>query len=333
MPKREDNISNKNLFVTGVVAGITYGLVIRFCLKLFPNNHILSVMTIGFIVLVPLAMGFISVYLVERQEPQGYAAWIFLPWVTVLGATFGSMLPAWEGFICAILFLPIAVVLASIGGIFGGWLARSKTAAPTKNIIVGCMLVLPLLVGSVEPRFFGSKEIRDVETATMISASPEIVWRNIERVRAIQSNELKPSWSRRIGFPAPIEATLSHEGNGGIRHASFANGVMFIETVDVWEPERRLAFSIHAETAQIPAATLDEHVRVGGEFFDVLRGEYVIEPVANGVTRLRLSSQHRISTDFNWYARLWTDAIMRDTQESILSVLKSRCESEATTKN
>ena len=69
----------------------------------------------------------------------------------------------------------------------------------------------------------------------------------------------------------------SHEGVGGVRHATFAGGVLFIETVDVWQPDRRLAFSIHAETTQIPAATLDEHVRVGGEFFNVLRGEYVIE--------------------------------------------------------
>jgi hypothetical protein len=39
----------------------------------------------------------------------------------------------------------------------------------------------------------------------------------------------------------------SVEGVGGIRHASFEGGVLFVETVDVWEPERRLAFSSHAE--------------------------------------------------------------------------------------
>jgi hypothetical protein len=39
------------------------------------------------------------------------------------------------------------------------------------------------------------------------------------------------------------------------------------------------------------------------------------------------------STDFNWHARLWSDAIMRDTQESILAVIKNRCEAEATAKH
>src|SRR6476620_1315283 len=44
--------------------------------------------------------------------------------------------------------------------------------------------------------------------------------------------------------------------------------------------------------------TPDEHIRIGRPFFDVLRGEYVIEPPPNGKTRLHLLSQHRVSTDF-----------------------------------
>jgi hypothetical protein len=42
---------------------------------------------------------------------------------------------------------------------------------------------------------------------------------------------------------------------------------------------------------------------------------------------LRLVSRHRLSTDFNWYARLWSDAVMRDVQKSILQVVRKRCES------
>ena len=198
---------------------------------------------------------------------------------------------------------------------------------------MGCVLVLPLLVAPVESRILSRYEIRQVDTSIDMHAPPAVVWRNIKSVRAIQPDELTPSWTRRIGFPAPVEATLSHEAVGGVRHATFAGGVLFIETVDVWQPDRHLAFSIHAVATQIPAATLDEHVRVGGEFFDVLRGEYLIENLQNGDTRLHLSSQQRISTDFNWYARLWTDAIMKDTQRTILRVIKNRCEAEARNTN
>ena len=64
--------------------------------------------------------------------------------------------------------------------------------------------------------------------------------------------------------------------------------MFFPETVDVWEPQKRLGFTIAAEIDKIPATTLDEHVRVGGEYFDVLRGEYRLEPLAKNLTRWTL---------------------------------------------
>src|ERR1700723_2219935 len=113
------------LLFSGAGVGLLYGLAIRLGFFLLPRSHTFQVMTIGFVLLVPLAMGFISVYLVERREPQGYAIWFFLPWLTILGVTLGSMLAAWEGFICAVMFMPIAVVIGSIGGVMGGLVARS----------------------------------------------------------------------------------------------------------------------------------------------------------------------------------------------------------------
>ena len=135
--------------------------------------------------------------------------------------------------------------------------------------------------------------------------------------RLIVSN-FRPIFSR-----TPIEATLSREGVGGVRHASFAGGVVFVETVTVWEPGERLEFTIAADANAIPMRTLDEHVTVGGEFFDVLEGRYRIEPAAAGV-RLHLESRHRVSTRFNVYARLWTDFVMGDIQRSILEVVRDR---------
>ena len=329
----ETAASEVKLYAGGAAAGLIYGLVMRLGVRLFHGSHLFVVMSIGFVFLVPLAMGFISIYWIERLEPQGFAIWVFLPWLVILAGTLAAMLALWEGAICAVLFFPIAIVFASIGGVIGGFSARWKRATPTRNAWIGCVLMLPLLVTPVKGRIFLRYEIREVQTSIDMHAPPAVVWRNIKSVRAIQPDELTPSWTRRIGLPAPVEATLSHEGVGGVRHATFAGGVLFIETVDVWQPDRRLAFSIHAETTQIPAATLDEHVRVGGEFFDVLRGEYVIENLQNGDTRLHLSSQQRVSTDFNWYAQLWTDAIMRDTQRTILRVIKNRCEAEASNTN
>ena len=53
----------------------------------------------------------------------------------------------------------------------------------------------------------------------------------------------------------PVEATLSFEGIGGIRHASFEGGLVFIETVDRWEPSHVLAFSVRADSEHIRGET------------------------------------------------------------------------------
>jgi hypothetical protein len=44
--------------------------------------------------------------------------------------------------------------------------------------------------------------------------------------------------------------------------------------------------------------------------------------------RLHLSSQHRLSTDFNWYAHLWTDAVISDLQKRILYVVQQRSQTK-----
>jgi hypothetical protein len=190
-------------------------------------------------------------------------------------------------------------------------------------------LFLPFLIAPWEQSVLYSREIQNTETFIDIKAPASVIWSNIERVRSIQTQELAESWSHRIGFPNPVEATLSYEGIGGIRHATFSGGVLFVETIDVWQPLQRLGFSIKAQTDQIPKTTLDDHVRIGGPFFDVLHGEYRLERLNDSVVRLHLSSQHRVSTDFNSYARIWTNAIMADLQTRILNVVKARCENEA----
>jgi hypothetical protein len=319
--------NEKRLFLAGASAGLIYGLLIRVASIAFPRSEIFAEMSVGFLFLLPFAMGFITIFLIERRSAQTPVVWAFLPWIPIFGGTIATVLVYWEGMICAVLFLPISLTLSSLGGLAAGYTVRYTSSRKARNLTLGCILMLPLLVTPWEGKVLSQNELRSVETSILINASPDTVWRNIERVREIQPSELGPSWTRRIGFPAPLEATLSSEGIGGVRHATFTGGVLFIEKVDGWQPNERLAFSIHAQSSQIPKWTLDDHVRVGGRFFDVLRGEYVIEPVSDGVVRLRLSSNHRVTTDFNWYAQLWTDAIMRDIQKTILEVIRNRCES------
>ena len=41
---------------------------------------------------------------------------------------------------------------------------------------------------------------------------------------------------------------------------------------------------------------------------------------------LHLSSTHRLTTRFNWYAGRWTEPIMSELQRNILAIVKVRAE-------
>ena len=318
--------ANVQRMVAGAGIGFLYGSALRIGFRLFPHSSVFQLVTLGFILFTPLAMGFITIFVIERHRAQPIWTWFVFPWIPVLAGEATAAIFLWEGLICIAIFTPIALVASTLGGIAAGLIARLVRSRVSRNASLACVVCLPLLISPIEHEFLSQREVRSVESTIDIKASPATIWSNIERVPAIRSSELRSSWSHAIGFPNPVEATLSKEAVGGVRQATFEGGVLFIETVDAWDPDHHLGFSIRAQTDQIPKTTLDEHVRVGGEFFDVLHGDYELETLPDGETRLHLRSTHRVSTDLNWYAHLWTDAIMRDLQVRILQVIRERAE-------
>jgi hypothetical protein len=322
--------SRLKVWIIAVAAGCILGIVYRLWINFMPvwkrSGWAPYIMTIAFLAIVPFAMGYLGVrkYLSNSSNTSWYR-WLFLPWASVLVTMLVSVAVKWEGALCLIFAGPIMLVSSLLGGITARIL-RGKYV----NHAPGTMsaYALPLLLILIESQIPSPYIVRTVNTEILIHASSQAVWDNIKSVRAISPAELPASWINRIGFPRPIAATLSHEGIGGVRQASFTGGLVFTETVHQWQPEQDLAFSIHANTDAIPRTTLDEHVTIGGPFFDVLDGEYRLEPRPDGVL-LHLSSRQRLSTHLNPYASLWTDSVMRAIQNQILVVIQHRCEASS----
>lgn len=290
------------------------------------SNDAVWIMTIAFLAVVPFSMGYLTAHRYLRSTPVEkikWYAWFFLPWASVLALVLACVLPGWEGWPCLVMASPIMLFFSTCGGVA----ARLFWGSKLKNRSPGTLsaYALPLLLLFVEPHIPAQDEIRSVNTEIMIHAPANTVWANIKSVRAIAPSELEDSWVTQIGFPKPVAATLSHDGIGGVRQASFTGGLVFTETVNRWEPENDLRFSIHANTDSIPRTTLDEHVTIGGAYFDVLNGEYRLEQRPDGIL-LHLSSRERLSTHFNLYAGVWTDGVMRAIQNQILAVIRNRCE-------
>ncbi len=94
------------------------------------------------------------------------------------------------------------------------------------------------------------------------------------------------------------------------------------------KPLKVLAFTIVADPSSVPPNALDEHVLVGGKYFDILDGKYEIENLNANKINLHLTSKFRLSTMFNFYSGFWSKLIMHDIQKNILEVIKHRSESE-----
>ena len=302
-----------------VALGLTYGVVARLAFGLDATGEWFGIMTLAFIFVVPLALGALTV-LWHETEPAWPRA-LFVPWLPTLLAIAASLVLAWEGLICAVVWIPAALIASTVGGLIGKLVFRSGRSPRTMAL---ALAALPVVFAPMETQFAEPVHLRTVHDAIEIEASPAAVWRQIREVAPIGADELDGSLAYRIGFPRPIDARLVGEGVGSVRHATFEGGVTFVERVTEWEENAALGFTIDASA--VPSTTFDQHVAVGGRYFDVLTGRYVIEAVGPGRVVLHLTSEQRLSTRFNGYTQLWTDRFMSDVQSTILRVIRDRAE-------
>lgn len=317
----------------GLLYGIAYGLVSRaiFALEdfrgeeygkaLFPTY---GLMTMSFMFIVPLVIGLITAYHQDNITSSRKIAMITMPVFAILGLVGISVLSGKEGIICALMALPVFLFMALLGGFIGTRIFQRNRK--NDKLYVSLFVILPFLIAPLENQLSLTDKIFTEHTTIEINATDKTVWSNITRVKEISEDENNNSLFQFMGFPRPIEAELDTIAIGGIRKAIFARGLFFTETVTQMQPNKLLAFNIVADPKSIPPKALDEHVMVGGKYFDVLEGKYEIEKINDEKIILHLTSQFRLSTRFNFYSGLWSKLIMKDIQENILDIIKRRSE-------
>jgi hypothetical protein len=259
-------------YAIAVGAGLCFALLgrITFASEILATSG--GLLMLCFLVLLPIALGAITVHFTPKSASYAWRM-IFGPWITVLLFLTATLVFHLEGMICILIISPLFLVTSLIGaGLYTAF--TDNKSSGKKTFIATAFALLPFVAAPLESEFIAPNDFRRVENVILIRAPRAVVWRNIIRVPPISHADLGSSLVDKIGFPRPVEATLSYEGVGGVRHATFERGVEFIETVDTWQPLRRLSFSIKPNTASIPPTTFDEHVTVGGRFFYVLRGTY-----------------------------------------------------------
>ncbi|WP_343850651.1 hypothetical protein [Algoriphagus jejuensis] len=280
-------------------------------------------MTLTFLIVLPGIMGILTVYFSPIDSIRKTEYRVLAPWAPVFLLLIITLLFSIEGWACWLMILPIFLLMASLGGLLGGHLKLKKSE---KKLSVSLVVLLPFLFGPLESLVDSQPTTFVAYTYIDIKAPADKIWNQVTKVSEISLEEDKGYLTRFLGFPRPVKAELIFEGIGAYRSAIFTNGLVFHETVTEYKENQKMSFTIKANPHEIPSTTLDSHIVIGGEFFDVLNGTYELEAISNNYYRLHLSSQFQMNTTFNFYAGWWGKLIMKDIQNNILQVEKKRAE-------
>jgi uncharacterized protein (TIGR01777 family) len=308
-----------------VAIPLLFGLIMRLLFGIDSWGAMVSVMSISFICFVPFAIGAITIFFssVERVKSMGYR--IFMPWVPILSLSILTIAISIEGWACWLMILPVFLAAASVGGLVAGHFKLKKYR--NEKTYISLLVLLPFFLSPVE-QLIGSIPGK-YEAYTYIdihAANRGKIWDNVTRVKAIGREQDKGWLTRSLGFPRPIRAELNYNGVGAYRKAIFSKGLVFHEGVESYLDQHSMHFSIKAYPYEIPSTTMDKHVVIGGDYFDVLDGTYVLQQLSPGTYRLHLYSHFKLATTFNFYASWWAGWIMKDIQNNILQVIKQRAE-------
>jgi hypothetical protein len=292
-------------------------------MSLFGHGVMKSLMNASVVILIPFFIGMLFEYLASLNEPN------LSFWRASKNAVFGSIfilvvsvLVLREGVICLVMLGPLA-----FAALFAGSGVMQLICVyfwkPTNKIY--SLSILPLLLYLVLPDF-SRHEYGQTQREMIIHASPEQVFKAINQIGPIQANEVPNSFIFTMGFPKPIFGMTEQRAEGMVRTIQWERGVQFEERVKAIHPPYLLSWDYQFNPNSFPKGSLDDHVEVGGQYFDLLKTDYQLAKIDAHTTKLVLTIDYRVSTEFNWYSKLWIHYVLGEFSDVVMTIHKNRLE-------
>ncbi len=309
----------------GIFLGVLYGLSLRLLWEVDAFRDIGGLVTISFMFFVPFVIGFIRIHF-ECKVSLDISVWkmITIAWQPIFFFLLATVVTLLEGSICVAMALPAFMFFSSLGGVAAGYINRFF--ASKRNITLMSVVILPILAAPIEVNFLELSKTYTIENSIIIYASPNIVWKQLGEVELIQPDELDITLTSLIGVPRPVKASMSGGEVGAVRTSEWEKGVLFREVITSWEPNKKMTYSFDIDPEAIPDHALDQHVKLGGEYFSPLNGGYYLSEDQAGNTVLTLKTRLIDNTNFGVYSRIWGELIFWDFHNSLLKLMKSRAE-------
>jgi hypothetical protein len=205
---------------------------------------------------------------------------------------------AFEGVICLIMAIPIALPLAAFGGACGYFVQRRPPLPRNAPVVLSALLLFVPGFELAEHAVAAKPPVFVVRSFIDVKAPPEKVWHGVVAFSEIP----RPTeWIFRAGIAYPIRAQMLGSGVGAERHCVFSTGA-FVEPITVWDEPRLLKFSVTSNPPPMEEWTPYSHIdppHLHG-FLESEGGQFLITPLPDGGTRLEGTT---------WYRhRLWPSA-------------------------
>lgn len=275
------------------------------------------------LILMPMAIA--SVFSAIADPKGERPLWFHVKWIVIviLVLLVLSVILFREGGICVAMAAPFFFMGAIIGSALTVLVLRHQGTRKLPPL----MIMLPLLLAPLETYFTYEMEDDQFTSVIEIDASPADIWAETIEIRNIAPPERQRTFSHDVvGVPKPVDARMEGQGVGAVRQLQWTDGVRFQEVVTAWDENRRLAWDFRFGPDSIPDH-VEAHIDVDSSYLKLARGEYVLEPLADGRSRLTLTTHYRIATPINAYCKLWGRIFLNDFHSTVLKVIKARVES------
>lgn len=314
IPKSQLGSAAFGCFVTSVLGTILTILSI----------YVLGTYGWGLFVGIPFMTAVCSVLIYGYHNERSLAESVGVSFLSIvlLGAVLMGF--AIEGFLCLIMALPVAAFIGLLGGFVGYIILTSASSVAVTRASMQCFaFALPLLMLG-ETLLGGPAERFVVKSTIRIAAKPETVWRHV-----ISFSELpQPTdWLFKTGIAYPVRARIDGEGVGAIRHCEFSTGA-FVEPIEVWDPPKRLRFSVTKNPPPMEEWSLYASVTPPHQhgFLQSEQGQFLITPLDDGSLQLEGTTWYRHHMWPAAYWRLFSDQIISRIHMRVLRHIKQLAE-------
>ncbi len=278
----------------------------------------------GLFIGLPFILGLSNVVLYGLRTPRSAAQCTNLSLVGAVIMLLFILFFAFEGVICVIMAAPLWIPLTWLGGYVGYLIQkRPMPTSATGRMLATLLLMLPMLM-ALDQSTRTPPPLRSVTSSVIISAPPSVVWRNVIQFPALPE---PTEWIFHTGIAYPTSATITGTGPGAIRRCVFTTGE-FVEPIRVWDENRLLRFGVSYNPPVMTEWNFGRRIHpphLKG-FFESRQGEFLLEDLGDGRTRLIGTTwyEHNLWPTAYWYQ--WTDWIVHRIHIRVLDHVKNLSE-------